>query len=271
MTAENQMLSDVRTPTFSSQLGVAARVVTAMILRETRTRFGRNKFGFIWLLLEPMAYVVFVIAVRSFIEHRVPFGQNLLLFILSGILTFRMFSSIASRGMSALSANKALLAYPPVKPVDVIVARLVLEIIIMLVIWVIFYSLLSIISEDKVIVSYVKFAEALGAICFLSFSVGTFNAVMATLVPTYERIWGIIRFPLLILSGVFYVPALMPPGMQAVIEWNPILHCVEWVRTAVYLTYDPLLDKTYVFVIGALFLVTGLLLERAYRHRIMAF
>lgn len=265
------MLSDVRKPTFSSQIGVAARVVTAMILRETRTRFGRNKFGFIWLLLEPMAYVVFIVAVRSFIEHRVPFGQNLLLFILSGILTFRMFSAIASRGLSAITANKALLAYPPVKPFDAIVARLLLEIIIMFVIWTIFYSLLSIVSEDKVIVSYVKFAEALGAICFLGFGVGTFNAVMATLVPTYERIWGIIRFPLMILSGVFYVPVLMPPGMQAVIKWNPILHCVEWIRTAVYLTYDPMLDKPYIFIIGSLFLVTGLLLERAYRHRIMAF
>jgi capsular polysaccharide transport system permease protein len=271
MTAENQMLSDVRTPPFSSQLGVAARVVTAMILRETRTRFGRNKFGFIWLLLEPMAYVVFVVAVRSFIENRIPFGQNLLLFILSGILTFRMFSAIASRGLSAITANKALLAYPPVKPFDAIVARLVLETIIMFIIWIIFYSLLSIVSEEKVIINYVKFAEALGALCFLSFGVGTFNAVVATLLPTYERIWGVIRFPLLILSGVFYVPALSPPAMQAVIGWNPILHCVEWVRTAVYLTYDPLLDKSYVFVIGALFLVTALLLERAYRHRIMAF
>lgn len=265
------MLSDVRTPTFASQFGVSARVVTAMILRETRTRFGRNKFGFIWLLLEPMAYVIFIVGVRSFIEHRVPFGQNLLLFILSGILTFRMFTAIASRGLSAITANKALLAYPPVKPVDAIAARLILEIIIMFVIWTIFYSLLSIVSEDKVIVSYIKFAEALGALCFLGFGVGTFNAVMATLVPTYERIWGIIRFPLMILSGVFYVPLLMPPGMQAVIEWNPILHCVEWVRTAVYLTYDPMLDKPYIFVIGSLFLVTGLLLERAYRHRIMAF
>ncbi|MFI0843649.1 ABC transporter permease [Mesorhizobium sp. IMUNJ 23232] len=265
------MLSEVRTPTFSSQIGVAARVVTAMILRETRTRFGRNKFGFIWLLLEPMAYVVFVVAVRSFIENRIPFGQNLLLFILSGILTFRMFSAIASRGLSAITANKALLAYPPVKPIDAIVARLVLETIIMFIIWIIFYSMLSIVSEEKVIINYVKFAEALGALCFLSFGVGTFNAVVATLLPTYERIWGVIRFPLLILSGVFYVPALSPPAMQAVIGWNPILHCVEWIRTAVYLTYDPLLDKTYVFVIGALFLVTGLLLERAYRHRIMAF
>ena len=64
---------------------------------------------------------------------------------------------------------------------------------------------------------------------------------------------------------------LMPPPVQAFISWNPLLHCVEWIRTGVYLTYDPMLDKPYVFVVGSLFLVTGLLLERAYRHRIMAY
>jgi capsular polysaccharide transport system permease protein len=265
------MASDVRRPSFASQIGIAARVVVAMIIRETRTRFGRNRFGFIWIFIEPMAYVVFVVSVRSIIEHRIPFGQNLLLFILSGILTFRMFSAIASRGLGAISGNKALLAYPPVKPVDVIVARTMLETIVMFIVWTIFYSLLAIVSEEKIIISYPRFAEAVGALCFLSFGVATFNAVAASLFATYERLWGIFRFPLLLLSGVFYVPNLMPAAMQEVIKWNPVLHCVEWVRTAVYLTYDPMLDKSYIFVVGSLFLVTGLLLERAYRHRIMAF
>jgi len=33
-------------------------VVFALFLRELKTRFGAYKFGYVWLLLEPMAHVI---------------------------------------------------------------------------------------------------------------------------------------------------------------------------------------------------------------------
>jgi hypothetical protein len=160
------------------------------------------------------------------------------------MLVFRAFTSIVSRSLSAITANRALLAYPPVKPVDIILARILLEIMVFFIVWVIFFTLLAATSQQKVIVHADRFAEAVAALILLSTSVGMFNAVMAALSPAWERVWPFVRLPLLFFSGIFYVPILTPPWMQSVLYWNPLLHCVEWLRTATYLTYDPLLDKS---------------------------
>ncbi len=117
--------------TFGAQIGRMSRVITAMILREVKTRFGRQRFGIIWVFLEPVLYLLGFLALRVILESRIPFGQNLALFVLTGVLVVRTFTAVAGRSLSSLTANRALLAYPPVKPFDVILARILLEAIVM--------------------------------------------------------------------------------------------------------------------------------------------
>lgn len=252
------------------QLAVTGRVLTAMMLRETKTRFGRSKFGYLWALVEPAAYVAIFVVVRNVSQEHIPFGQDLALFIVSGMLTFRMFSAITTRGLSAITANKALLAYPPVKPLDVIAARLLLEVLTMYVIWLIFLSILSLTAENKIIIDYARFVEAMAGVTFLCVGIGTFNGAICVILPSWERVWSILRLPLLVISGIFYVPVQMPPFMQSIIWWNPVLHCVEWIRTATYMTYEPMLSIPYVLTIGSVTLCLGLILERAYRYKSFA-
>lgn len=253
----------------SHPLSVTSRVVVALLLRETRTRFGRNKLGYLWALLEPVAYVVIFIAIREQIRATIPFGVSLVLFILTGLLTFRIFISIASRALPAISANQTLLGYPLVKVTDVITARILLETLTMLVVLVIFFVALSLTSESKIVVFHDRFAAAICALLLLSIGLGVFNAVFSVLWPTWQRIWSLIRLPMLLLSGIFYVPRSLPPAAQDFLWWNPVLHCVEWMRTATYLAYEPLLSEAYVLSFGAIALVLGLLLERIYRFRLI--
>lgn len=256
--------------TLSAQLGRMSRVITAMMLREVKTRFGRHRFGFVWVLAEPIVFLAGFLAIRLALETHAPFGQNVALFVLTGVLVFRAFTSIASRSMSALTANRALLAYPPVKPLDMILSRILLETMVMFVIWMIFFTMLAATSQQKVIVHGEVFAQAAAALVLLSASVGVLNAALAALTPAWERIWPFVRWPLMFFSGIFYVPILSPPWLKSILVWNPVLHCVEWLRTATYLTYDPLLDKSYVILFSLIALVFGLLIERGYRHVILS-
>ncbi|PRA45736.1 polyhydroxyalkanoate biosynthesis repressor PhaR [Ochrobactrum sp. MYb68] len=243
------------------------RVIVAVILRETKTRFGKHKMGYLWALIEPMSYVGVLIVVRTFMHASIPFGESVVLFLLTGILTFRLFTSISKRATSSISANQALLTYPIVKPVDTIFARLILESVTMLVVFFIFFTLLGLVVKGHVVHNPPEFAAALCATIFLAFGVGAFNAVLSILVPTWERIWSIVAgLPLLILSAVFYIPKSLPPTAQLILSWNPVLNCIEWLRYATYLDYDPLLNRTYVIYFSAVFFVTGLVLERTYRH-----
>ena len=54
--------------TFRDQLALNGRVITAIILRETKTKFGRYKFGYAWAFVEPIIYVTLFVFVRSFIS-----------------------------------------------------------------------------------------------------------------------------------------------------------------------------------------------------------
>ena len=255
-----------RASTFHEQFSLTVRVWVALILRESKTRFGRNKLGFLWALIEPLAYVGMFLVIRGALRDRIPFGQDMALFLVTGILTFRMFMAVTSRGLGAIVSNLALIAYPPVKPLDVIMARVVLETLTMYVIWAITLGLLSIFIEGEVIADHAKLVAALAALTYLSFSFATLNGVLGVLWPTWERIWGLFRFPMFITAGIFFLPVSMPPAMQAVIEWNPVLHAIEWVRTAIYMTYEPLLSIPYLLGFSTLALCVALVLERGYRY-----
>lgn len=246
---------------------VMTRVIVALVLRETKTRFGQNKLGYLWAILEPVAYVAIFVLIREQIRAAVPFGVSLFLFILTGLLTFRIFVSISSRALSAITANKPLLGYPPVKPTDVIIARVLLESLTMFIVLIIFYAFLALTSDQKIIVHHEKWAGAVAAVFLLSAGIGTFNAVFVVIWPTWQRIWSLLRLPLLLLSGIFYVPSSLPPAAQEILWWNPVLHCTEWFRTATYISYDPLLDRGYVITFGLATMAVGLVLERLNRYR----
>lgn len=246
-----------------------SRVVTAIILRETKTRFGKNKLGYLWAFIEPASYVVILILIRKQMGSTVPFGSNLYLFILTGILVYRVFVSIAGRATGAISSNQALLTYPLVKPVDTIVARIILESLTMMTVLCVFFVILEIYS-DYTLINYPSILiEAVAVTILLSSGVGFFNAVVSMIFPAWERIWGLLRFPLLFLSGVFYIPKSMPPIVQQIISWNPVTHCVEWFRYGSYLDYDPMLSRSYVVWFGIIALTIGLFLEKAFRNSLV--
>ena len=60
----------------------------------------------------------------------------------------------------------------------------------------------------------------------------------------------------------------MPLWIQEIMAWNPLLHAVEWIRTAIYMTYEPLLSVPYLLWFSTITFCVALVLERAYRYKI---
>lgn len=244
-------------------------VIVAIIMRETLTRFGKNKIGYLWALLEPVAYVSLFLLIRNAVAQSIPFGDNMILFVLSGLLCFRAFASISSRGLNAVSANNALFTYPMVKPMDAIFARIILEVVTMIVVFAIFFLFMHLASDHRIVAYPERFGAAMGGLLVLSAGVSVFNGAVNAIMPAWERIYGMIRLPLLLLSGVFYVPKVLPPEFHPYLEWNPLLNCVEWFRYGMYLDYDPMLSQTYVIAFGLTAFVIGMVIERIYRRKVM--
>jgi capsular polysaccharide transport system permease protein len=130
-----------------SPLRVMGRVIYALILRESRTRYGRTMFGYVWAFLTPLAWVALYSFFRLSVDEQPPFGQSIYVWAAGGILIYRLYSSIAGRVTGAVSSNRALLSYPIVNITDMMIARAVLETATMLIVLVFVWALLESVRE----------------------------------------------------------------------------------------------------------------------------
>lgn len=266
MTTDAQFLAPPPRP---SSLLLFLRVVGALVLRESRTRFGRSRIGYAWAVIEPAAWVFLFVFLHSLIAEYPPFGQSSFLFFAAGVLTYRLYSSLANRISSAITANAALLTYPVVRPFDTIVARMVLEsatlLVVMLGAWFVIF-----LAEDIQVVHHpTTLIAAILATILFGAALGTFNAVVSALVPAWDRIFGILSMPIMVTSGMFYVPNQLPPVVLDILRWQPVLNAIEWFRTGIYLDYTPVLDKTYLVSLSLALLLVALILERLAREKIL--
>ena len=71
-------------PRFAERLRTQCRVIQALIIRETRTRFGDAKLGYGWALLEPILHITMLSAVFSLMmQGRPPIGTHFFIFYLT--------------------------------------------------------------------------------------------------------------------------------------------------------------------------------------------
>lgn len=244
------------------------RVIAALATREMTTRYGQKPMGYLWGFAEPAAMIGVYLALHTLTAHAT--GDSALLFMITGIMTFRMSRGISGKLQGAISNNQSLLTFPNVKPLDTILARALIESALWLTISLIFFSAISWYLDKRIIVHKDEFAVAMLATLYFSFCLGAFNAVISILVPLYSSVWSMMGLPLLMASGIMYVAAEMPPTILNIIIWNPFLHCIEWVRTASYLDYHTVLDKEYLLTFSSVLLTTALILERMYRPKLIS-
>jgi len=71
-------------------------------------------------------------------------------------------------------------------------------------------------------------------------------------------------------SGCLFVTPNLPDQIAIPLSYNPIVQCVEWMRTAYFENYsDRLVDKEYLLAFGIISLLAGLLAERFSRRILM--
>lgn len=254
---------------FAYALKENARVITALVIRSAVTRFGKSRIGFIWILAEPLAYVGIYVLMHTAVKAHIPFGDNALLFVLTGIFGFRMTRGIAGKTERGIVSNQPMLAYPLVRPLDTLVATFLLESTIWLMICAMFMVGLSLAVDRAVIIYPGDFTECMMAVLYFAFSFATFNAAIGALVPRYSVFIKMLNMPLMFTSGIFFVPAEMPPQFQAIIWWNPFLHCVEWFRISTYLDYNAFLSRPYLLGLSTALLTSALVIERVFRGKII--
>lgn len=254
-------------PGGGSQIAITARVVGALLLRETRVRFGRSQIGYLWAILEPLGGVI-IFALAFQVIARVPdVGQSMYLFLALGMLGYSMHRRLAVQLGSAFEANQALLSFPIVKRVDTLLARGILETATSLLSMVIIIGGLMIVEDIPPPANLGVFVAGIGALALLGFGLGTVNAVLNSYFSSWRHIEGLISRPVFLMSAIFFVPSMMPTAVTNILVWNPVLHGIEWLRYGYYEGYRPdYISVTYLLGWGLATTLIGLAAERFLPH-----
>jgi capsular polysaccharide transport system permease protein len=245
------------------------QVVHALVMRETRTRFGAHQLGYIWALIEPLFWVITFYWIFTLMGRSVTYGMDIVTFITTGIIPFLLFRQTLAQAHTAIPANKALLYYPQIRPLDLVMARTSLEIATLVTVFAIImgghalYTGELIIEKPLTVLIGLLLAGLLGASLGLFFSIlSMYSKIVNRLVPMMNR-------PLFFTSGLFFTANQLPTNVRELLLWNPILHTVEMVRDGWFYTYEAhYLDISYVlyWIIGCAYI--GLVLERMARRRL---
>lgn len=246
------------------------RTVLALMLREMSTRYGRSPGGYLWAVLEPLGGI-FVLAIGfSLIIRNPPLGTSFVLFYASGFVPFNLYQGVSLMVSRALGFSRPLLFYPTVTWVDALVARFLLNALVGIMVGLLVLAIVLTVADTRSLLSIGPILFSVALALLLGAGVGALNCALVGLIDVWDVVWSIITRPLFLASGVIFLYEDMPPLVQDVLWWNPLVHILAIMRTGIYPTYSPdYVSVPFVLIVSLLTLAMGVVLLGRYHRDIL--
>lgn len=249
---------------------IQRRVLGALVLRDMRTRFGRSFMGYVIIVCWPLSHLLGLMSIYLVTRRVAPVGASVPIFLGTGILPYILCLYPARQIMLALAMNQPLLHFPVVKATDIVLARGILEVLTAFWVTLIFATILFVCGVDIVPIHYQDAIQAILATIYLGFAIGFISALLFKLTRAWLPVQVVLIIVLYVTAGVFFIPSALPDNIQNILWYNPLLHCVEWMRSAYYDGYGyGLLDRGYLVSFSTFVIALSLVVERAVRGRLL--
>lgn len=235
------------------------RVVAALVVRETSTRFGSKPGGYIWAFLDPASHIAFLSLIFMAIAHTPALGESFPLFFATGYIAYQFYQAMAGYLNSAVNGNRALLSYPNVAPIDTVLARYILQLGTTAIVAFCVFTAIGLSLKTPLTIEWPYIIEAAFAASLLALGNALANNVLFPKYPLYEKFFEIVTRPLFLVSGVFYLPDSLPHPAREVILLNPLAHVIMLFRKGFYPEYRAFgYDAGYLYAFAFTVLFGGL-------------
>ena len=240
--------------TFGQQLRIQGRVIWALTMREVITRFGREGLGAFWLIAEPSMFIVGVMVIFSTIDGASPY--SIAEYLAVSYPTLMFWRNGTGRVTKALEVNRALLHHQPIRPMDIIYARILLEFSGSAGAFIILYLIFVNIGICTWPADVLTMTLGYFIVILFSFAFVMTMAALAELSETVERVSHIVLYLMLPFSGVFLPLYRVPAEFRNVLIYFPLIDAVEYFHHGYYGARMP----TYYDIGYTLFVIMAMLL-----------
>lgn len=248
--------------TFVQRTDTFLQVLHALMLRDMRTRFGGSQWGYAVTVLWPVAHIFLLVAIMTFRKLPTPLGGSIVLFVATGAVPFLQFQYISRYVMQSLLANRPLTYYPQVKLFDLLLSRILVEICGG------FMGLLAVLTILVALDADVVPPDPFGAMSaylvalLLGISFGAVNVAVVSVFSGWIMGYMLFSIVLYIISGVYFLPSMLPDEIYLHLKYIPTVQLIEWMRSAYYPEAGLQVDKLYCLMTALTMLTIGLGFQR---------
>ncbi|MBX3493726.1 MAG: ABC transporter permease [Parvibaculum sp.] len=244
--------------------------VRTLMLREMMARFGRHEIGYLWAILEPMMHVAVFSLIFYFIRARDSLGMNVILFVATGVIPLFIYLKTYNHLTNALKQNRPLLNHSRVQPMDIYLARALLELFTHILVFIVFVSFIYMFVDKYSFGSAWSVLSNMFGLWIFGIGAGLALGSLVVFAESIKNVMDGLNRLIYITSGVFFTLDMMPASVAKYLTYNPLLHFVDGVRG----NFNPLMggsrvDFSYGIAWAVAVLVLGLVADRALRRRVL--
>ena len=250
---------------------VFLRSLRAFLLRELKSQFGRSRLGYFWALAEPAATVAILTALHASVAgaNRSIYQESPIIFFVFGAVPYFLFSNALSQTQGVCLSQKGLFNYRQIKPIDIMLARSLIDALMMLGVLSVFLLAWAWLGFSMPRIRPLELIGALFSLFCLGVSLGLVFEVFGTVFQDLRKIFSIATRPLFFVSGAFFTMTMLPDGLREVLYLNPILHGVDLTRDAVMAGYTSPASWMYLWGCILLLQFVGLAAYRRYLYQLI--
>lgn len=250
-------------------LRIQQRVIGALLIRELHTRYGRENIGFLWVVGEPILFCASVAilwtAIRPAHEHGLPMTA----IVITGYVPLTMWRHCMMRAVKAFESNGSLLFHRQVTPLDIILARVLLEVAGTMIAGVLVAGGAMLLGFMSPPLDYGLLY--LGLLFQILFSLGSalLIASLSELSDLVEKSVSVFSYLSLPFTGAFTMVEWLPPHYRWLLLLSPSVNNIEMIRGGWFGSgVHPHFDVVYDAWITFLMILIGLSLTLRVRKHI---
>jgi capsular polysaccharide transport system permease protein len=209
-------------------LKVQVRVIKALLMREVITRYGRHNIGFLWFMLEPIMFCTGVVILWHLFRHSMK--VEITPFIVTGYSALLLWRNCGSRGLVAMEPNRSLLHHRVVTVQDIFFARMTLEIAGVTAAFLLLFNTLLLLNLIELPKDLRLMIAGWLLMAWFSACLGMILGCLGERSEVVERVWHPLSYLTLTISGTFFMVDWLPPKVQKLALWVPMVNPIEMMR-----------------------------------------